>query len=136
MDKKLLGLSMLFVGAFAVFAVSIFFNGSFNRLTRAEEDTAPSVQKSLLFAWPLDVVADGQTQTEITVFIRNDQGKGLVNQPVSILSSVGTVKEPSVSSDVDGKAIFHISSVQPGVAEIQGFVNNKKLLRTITVQFQ
>lgn len=129
-------MSVLFFVAFALFAGYVFFTGPINRITRAAEDTEPSLQQSLIFAWPLNVEANGNAETEVTVFIRNNDNKALEEQLVKIASSLGTVEEGQVLTDADGKATFHISSDAVGVAEIEAFVDNRRLLRNITVQFE
>jgi len=136
MDKRLFWMSVLFFVAFALFTLYVFFTGPINRITRAAEDSTPSVQQSLIFAWPLELEANGTAETEVTVFIRNTDNKALAEQPVTIVSSVGTVKESQMSTDSEGKALFHVSSDTVGVAQIKAFVDNKKLLRKITVQFK
>lgn len=137
MDKKLIGLSILFVAAFLVFTGYVFFSGSFNVLTRASvENTNPSEQNSLIFAWPLSVMADGTSTSEVTVFVRNTDGKGIEGKQVTLTTSIGSLQSGSAITDTDGKAVFNLSSETPGVAEINAMVDNKKLLRKITVEFK
>jgi hypothetical protein len=136
MDKRLLWMSVLFFVAFVFFAAYVFFNGPINRITRAAEDTTPSLQQSLLFAWPLTVEANGAAETEVTIFVRNNDNKALEEQLVKIATSLGSVSEGQVVTDADGKAIFHVSSDAVGVAQIEAFVDNRRLLRNITVQFE
>ncbi|MDA1317016.1 MAG: Ig-like domain-containing protein [bacterium] len=136
MDKKLLWMSIILVLAFTLFASYVFFGGSLTNLARASEETEPSLQQSLIFAWPLNVPANGTAETEVTVFIRNNESKGLNEQQVKIASSIGTVKEGEIITDAEGKAVFHVSSSVVGVAEIEAFVDNKRLLRKISVQFE
>lgn len=137
MDKKLIGLATLFIIAFLVFTGYVFFSGTFNVLTRASvENTNPSEQNSLIFAWPLSVAADGQSTSEVTVFVRNIDGTGLEGKQVNLTTSVGTFQTGSAVTDTDGKALFQLSSQSPGVAEINAMVDNKKLLRKITVEFK
>ena len=135
MDKKLIILSSLFFVIFLGFAVYIFTDGSIAQLTRADIATEVSLQKSLLFAWPLTVPADGTSESEITVFVRNQDAGGLAEKSVKLTSSVGTILEGEQLSDADGKTIFHISSSATGIAEITAFVNNRRLPRQITIQF-
>lgn len=135
MDNKLIILSSIFFVVFLGFAVYLFTDGSVAQFTRADISSEISLQKSLIFAWPLTVPADGTSQSEITVFVRNESGGGLPEQPVKVTSQVGLIKEGEVLTDSDGRAIFHLFSDATGVAEIEAFVNNKRLPRKITVQF-
>lgn len=137
MDKKLLGLSTLLILAFLLFTGYVFFSGSLNVLTRASNtNNVASEQNSLIFAWPLTVPADGSTASEVTVFVRNVDGKGLEGHSVTLSSSIGTAAPQTGATDTDGKVVFQLTSVTPGVAEIDTTVDNKQLLRKITVEFQ
>lgn len=136
MDKKLATLGAVLFISFLIFAVYIFFDGTPSTLIRASESTTPSVQTSLVFAWPLTVTADGVSESEITVYIRNKDNKGVAAKPVSIQTDLGVVKEKIVTSDSDGKAVFHLTSSEKGIAEIVSLVDNKKLLRKVSVKFE
>ncbi|MFA9288501.1 MAG: Ig-like domain-containing protein [Weeksellaceae bacterium] len=135
MDKKLTGFFILFLLAFIGFISYMFLNEPIGRLTRASESTEPSSTESLIFAWPLQLAADGAAETEVTVFVRNTEGEGVPEQTVTLSTTVGTVVESQLVTDTEGKALFHISSAQPGVAAITASVNNQPLNRTVTVQF-
>ena len=136
MDKRLLWMSAFFFLAFVLFAGYVFFTGPINKLARASEDTEPSLQQSLIFAWPLTLEANGNEETEVSVFIRNNDNKALSEQPVKIATSLGDIQEQQVLTDPEGKALFHISSNKSGVAQIEAFVDNRRLIRKITVQFE
>ncbi|PIZ65821.1 hypothetical protein COY14_01615 [Candidatus Roizmanbacteria bacterium CG_4_10_14_0_2_um_filter_36_9] len=136
MDKKLIGFSVVFFAAFIVFAAYMFSDGSIARFTRAAEDKEPSLSNSLIFAWPLQLPADNQSVSEITVFLRNAEGTGLFEQPVKIAISHGKIKESQILTDTDGKASFHISASTPGTSVVEAFVRNKRLAKTISVQFR
>jgi len=135
MDKKLVTLISVFFIVFLGFVIYLFTDGSIAQFTRADITTEVSLQKSLIFAWPLTVTADGNKTSEITVFVRNENGDGVPEKIVKITSPIGTVQEGELQTGDDGKVIFHISSSTVGVAEIAAFVNNRRLPRKITVQF-
>ena len=136
MDKRLLWMSILLIIAFTLFTGYVFFSEPINRIARASEDTTPSLQQSLIFAWPLSLEANDNAETEVSVFIRNSDNKALAQQQVKISSSIGSVTEGQVLTDTEGKATFHVSSDVVGVAQIEAFVDNRRLLRNITVQFE
>lgn len=136
MDKKLILLAALLVVAIGVYSLFAFFKVPLAIFTQASQTIKPSLQSSLIFAWPLEVPADGKTESEITIFIRNQDGKGIAEESVRLVSSIGQVKEGMLSTNAEGKAIFHISSGQVGVAQITAFVDNKKLQRTISIKFE
>lgn len=136
MDKKFLLISSFFILTFVAFTGYVIFKDPILKLTRASEEKNLSLTNSLVFAWPLKLKADSTTKSEITVFIRNADGKGLPEQTVSIVSSIGIVQEPNLLSDGEGKALFHLTSDTKGVANIEVLVNNKKLARNVTVEFE
>jgi hypothetical protein len=135
MDKTLLGLMMLFFLAFTIFMTFVVFNQQLTSVTRASTETI-AVEKSLIFAWPLTVKADGETASQITVFIRNEEGKGVAEKTVRLETTVGQVREPSVVTDKSGKATFRVVSSEQGLAEIRFIVDNSRIDRPVTVEFE
>ncbi len=135
MDKTLLGLLMMFFLAFTVFMTFVVFNDQLTAVTRASTDVV-SPEKTYTFAWPLTLEADGKTESEITVFVRNDEGKGISGKTVRLTSPVGEIKEPTFVTDANGKATFHISSGSPGLAEIEVVVDNNPIRNNVSIQFE
>lgn len=135
MDKTLLGLMMIFFIAFTIFITFVVFNKQFTSAARASNQTISS-EKSLMFAWPLDVKADGKTTSLITIFVRDDEGKAVADKNVRVQTTVGELQESGAVTDKGGKALFHVSSATPGVAEIQAVVDNTPIRRKISVKFE
>ncbi|MBP7966934.1 Ig-like domain-containing protein [Candidatus Woesebacteria bacterium] len=137
MDRKLWILGGIFLLTFLSFMSVIFLNDPIARLTRAANpNTRPSLQTSLVFAWPLNTVADGKAKSEITIFIRDTAGRGLEGQQVRITSSLGMLAQATSTTDSTGKATFNLTSTSKGIANIEAFVDNTRLLKTVTVQFK
>ena len=136
MDKKLLALAALLFVSIGIYSLFAFFKVPFAIFTQASQTNKPSTQTSLIFAWPLDLPADGKTESEITIFIRNEEGRGISEESVRLTSTIGTVPQTLLSTNLEGKSVFHISSKQVGVAQIEAFVDNKKLQRTISIKFR
>ena len=135
MDKKLLSLVVLFIATFIFFIAILFFNEPLSKLTRAREATFPSADKSLIFAWPLSVKADGVDEAEVNVFIRNDNNKLISNQSVELRSSLGDVKNIITISDINGKTTFKITSKVAGSTDLSAVVEGIKLTNKLTVKF-
>ncbi len=135
MDKKLLGLVVLFITTFIFFIAILFFNEPLSKLTRAREETFPSADKSLIFAWPLSVKADGAQVSDVNVFIRNNDNKLISNQRVELRSTLGEIKNITTLSDANGKTTFKLSSLTPGSAEITAVVEGIKLTNKLTIKF-
>lgn len=135
MDKKLLSLVILFITTFIFFIAVLFFNEPLSKLTRAREETFPSADKSLIFAWPLSVKAGGVEVSDVNVFIRNNDNKLISNQKVELRSSLGEIKNINTLSDANGKTTFKLSSLTPGSAEITAVVEGIKLSNKLTIKF-
>lgn len=136
MDKKLLALVALLFITIGLYSLFAFFKVPIAIFTQASQTNEPSTQSSLIFAWPLDLPADGKTESEISLFIRNEEGRGIPETSVRLTSSVGTVRESLLLTNSEGKAIFHLSSSQVGVAQVEAFMDNKKLQQTISIKFR
>lgn len=135
MDKTLVGLMMIFFLAFTVFITFVVFNEQFSTITRASTDFV-SAEKSLIFAWPLTLKADGTEESEITVFIRTEDGRAIEGKSVTLETTAGQVLEDTVVTDKGGKALFTLTSSSPGVAEITAIVDNITVKRTVSVKFE
>lgn len=89
-----------------------------------------------MFAWPLNVPADGQTASVITVFVRNEEGNELRGRTVTVNTSLGQFQETTLPVDKLGKAEFKIKSDRPGTAQVKAVIDNSTpITRTITIEF-
>ena len=110
MDNRIVVLMGIFFFVFILFIGMIIFKDPLTRLTRAKEDTLPSVVDSVVFAWPLTAKADGKENVSITVFLRSNKGIPLSNKKVKLKSNIGLIKESTVVSDSGGKSTFILFS--------------------------
>lgn len=135
MDKKILIFGILFIIVFAAYMVITIFRIPI--FTQAANDTRQAdIGTSLIFAWPLELKADGTERSEITVFIRDNNGRGLDNRQVRLTSSLGNLQNNQATTDSQGKTVFSLTSTTIGVAQIEAFVDNRKLQKTISVKFE
>lgn len=135
MDKKFVILIGVFFVLFGLFISLIFFERPFIHLARAKFDQ-PSSDRSIIFAWPLQITADGQSTSDITVFIRTEKGDELGKRTVTLTSSIGQLVESTVTTDKLGKAEFKIRSQNTGIAEIKAIVDNSvPINQTIFIEF-
>lgn len=134
MDKRLLGLLVLFFIAFVAFIGFFVYQTQVAAITQAgNQEVSPT--ESLIFAWPLETPADGETPTEITIFVRTPDGNAVPDSQVQIASSLGTIQNPSAITDESGKAQFQLRSSTPGIAEVRAIAGGFELQRSITIQF-
>jgi len=134
MDKKLTGLVLIFFLVFSLFISSVIFNQSLSRFTRAKEDSLPSTEKSLIFAWPLN--ANINNRVTINVFVRNEKGVPLANKNVVLQSTLGNLSPNSAATDKNGKATFNLVSANPGVAEVSAKVEGNFLNQKVSIKFE
>lgn len=138
MDKKLVGLMGIFFLFFIIFAVAVMLPPStFTRFTQAQVETLPSAEATRILAWPLfGVKSDGQTESTITVIVRNAKTKPIEGRNVSVTSSLGTIKEPTTPTNKEGTAVFHLVSDTPGTAAINVTIDNSiQATQNVSVQF-
>jgi len=135
MDKKLAGLVLVFLLTFTLFISSLVLQKPLSKFTKAKEEFLASPQKSLIFAWPLSLPADGKTEGTINVFVRNDKENPLSNKRVNLTTSLGTLKESQPVSDKQGRTEFKISSTSPGVAQIKANVDGVELVQKVSIEF-
>ncbi len=137
MDKKLVGLMLIFMLSFGLFTTIIVFNKPLTRLTKAKEEFLPSSESSLLFAWPLTAKADGAYSVQVNVFVRNATNIPLPNKKVRLATTVGSIKTNDLETDKAGKATFMISSDSSGLAELTAVVDSQvQLKQKISVKFE
>ncbi|PIY69038.1 hypothetical protein COY90_02685 [Candidatus Roizmanbacteria bacterium CG_4_10_14_0_8_um_filter_39_9] len=139
MDKTMGVLLVIFFLSFVIFISVVLLGGnsSLVKFTRAKEDFLPSATNSLVFAYPLTVKADGKGVSTVNIFVRSDKGMPIKDQKVSATAEVGTFKEADATTDDQGKAIMHISSSTPGVANIVVSVGGTlTLTQKISVKFE
>lgn len=148
MDKKFIGLISLLLVVTSILLVltlsalygsgkSPIYNAA-RTLIRAKEESIPSADKSLVFCFPLQTMADGKSKSEVTIFVRSASEKNLSNQKVELMSSVGQVQAPGGNfSDKSGKVSFVLTSKTPGAAQIVATVADSINLSTrCTINFQ
>lgn len=138
MDKKFIGLMLLFFVVFGVFVTSTLFNEQIGKFAKASTETSPSSQTSLIFAWPL--TAKVGDKVDINVFVRSANNSPLDKKQVKLTTNLGLIygsQESTGESDKTGKVSFVLSSETQGVAELTAFVNgNIQLSQKVTVKFE
>jgi len=134
MDNKIAGLLFLFFLAFSLFITVVIFNQPLSQLTRAKEDSLPSIEKSLIFAWPLNT--DINNQVTVNVFVRNEKGFPLANKNVVLQSTLGNISPNFAKTDANGKASFNLVSINPGISEVSATVEGNSLKQKVSIKFK
>jgi len=137
MDKKLLGLLITLVLVFSLFISFVVFEKPIQTFTRAADESVPSSEKSLIFAWPLTTKASNREKVMINVFIRNANNRPLPNKAVFINTTLGNVETNPQITDKSGKATFYLTSGDPGLAEVSASVDNQiQIKQKVTIKFE
>jgi hypothetical protein len=139
MDKKLIGLMVVFIIFFGLFTAELVFNKSINNFTRAASELVPSSQTSLIFADPVykSVKADGKEIAKIDVLIRNTNTVPIANKTVTVSTTLGTISKNTETTDKLGHAAFTITSDVQGIAQISATVDGSiQLINKVSVKFE
>lgn len=94
------------------------------------------IENSYLFASPLVALANGQEKIRVTVFILDEQGRGVAGEKV-FLGQDERLKITSVQEVTDnlGRAIFDVSANTPGDYLIEARVGKEVLPQRIKLGF-
>jgi len=135
MDKKLVGLMVIFVVFFGLFTAIIIFNNPIR--TRAAAELIPSSNNSLIFSWPKTIKADGKETATIDVLVRNTETLPIANKQVTLSTTIGKINNSSQITNKLGRATFTITSDVQGTAEISAIVNGStQLINKVSVKFE
>ncbi|HUS52329.1 MAG TPA: Ig-like domain-containing protein [Candidatus Bathyarchaeia archaeon] len=119
-------------GVFLVSQRTTFFGRAYTPQTSGRV----SFDNSYVFASPLVARADGKERIRLTIFILDNQGRGISGKPVSLgqnenLEIVATQPE----TDNLGRAIFDLSADRAGDYLIEARVDNQLLSQRVRVGF-
>ena len=110
-----------------------FKSGAYGSSTTTEIELA----NSYIFASPLRAEAGGLERIRITVFILDSQGKGVSGKEVILGQAEGVVIESiQLMTDDIGRALFDITSVNPGLYIIEASVDNSVLPQKLSITFE
>jgi hypothetical protein len=140
MDKRLMTLFFLFLLSFTLFITLVVFNQPLNRLIRADQSaTIISPEKSHINIWPLEVKADGKSESIIQVFLTAvDNSPIIVNKRVIIKSSLGQFRETEQTLPISNNNkfyTFYLSSNESGRAQVEVDVDGKVIKAINVVNF-
>lgn len=96
-----------------------------------------SLENSYLFASPLSALSNGIASVRVTVFLLDDRGLGVAGQEV-VLSAGSPLVTTSVLPVTDsmGRAIFDLTSDNPGSYTISASVSGVSLPQKVQVSFR
>lgn len=143
--KKYLLLGLIFLILLLSLSVTVVFISQrtswFGRAEGPEQTRGSegeiSTQNSYLFASPLTAAADGQEKIRLTVFVLDNQGRGVYGQPVAIIENEGlTVSAVQPATDQLGRAVFEVAGTRSGEYFLQAQVGGWLLSQKVRVVFR
>ena len=102
---------------------------------------SPSRTESTMSAWspvPIDTNGDGDPYSTVTVTVCNSLGAPLIDKQVSLASnrSADTIAPPvQKNTDINGKAVFRVSSSLVGISELTGTITEGDIQLKAYVKF-
>ena len=132
--KPYLGLILIVAGlGFTLFMAITVVPNIFVGLTRAAPATKVSISDSYLLGGDILAKADGVDKSMVNVYVLDKNSKGVKGVQVG-LSGMG--QELMELSDVDGKAVFELTSTTEGTFELTASVGGVPLTKTLKVTFR
>jgi hypothetical protein len=133
----LLIIFLLFSLVFSVFYIrqrTTFFGRAFSSL---ETTGDVALDNSYLFISPLSAQSGGKEKIRLTVFLLDNQGKGVANQAV-FLGQNEKMEITIVQGVTDnlGRAYFDIASFSPGDYYLEAKVNDQILPQRVKLNFK
>lgn len=96
-----------------------------------------SLENSYLFASPLTAAADGKEKIRLTVFVLNNQGRGVYGQTVALIKDESlTAAAVQSTTDQLGQAIFEVAALSAGEYFLQAQVGGRLLSQKVRVVFR
>lgn len=95
-----------------------------------------SLENSYIFASPVRAKAGGDL-IRITVFVLDNAGLGVYNKDVFVGNEDSglTINKTQASTDETGKALFDISSNNPGTYFVEVMIENQKVPQRVKIVF-
>lgn len=101
------------------------------------EVVSVSKENSYVFASPISALSDGTSLIRVTVFLLNNEGLGVVGQVVKLQSShTITITDIQPITDAFGRALFDVSSTNPGTYTIAADIAGVVLPQTVSIAFR
>lgn len=135
MSKKVLLIILLLVALLAtltlVFRTTIFVNRA-----ATYSDNTPILANSYLFASPLQANTKIGEKIRVTVFILDNQGLGVANQTINLVSQpLLNTEAVSPVTDETGQAVFNLSTSTPGKYTISAKIGQQQIPQSISLTY-
>lgn len=130
-----MSLVAVFLLVFGTFVTLTFVNSrpGFRSIAAACQ---PSSERSVMFAWPLEIEAGSGISTA-SVFARNSDGNPCSNKAVAVSATHGSVEPNSRNTDADGEAQFNFSCQSAGTSVLQATMDGStQVTQTVSIECQ
>jgi hypothetical protein len=146
-STKYLIIILVLLMLFSTLGVSVYFvKQQTQTQSRASDSTANSqnrnpgqvkLENSYLFASPLQAQAGNGEKIRVTVFLLDDQGRGVPDKTVVLKEDPNLIiVAVDQTTDTLGKAVFDVSARVPGEYFAEGSVDNQLIPQKVTLGFK
>lgn len=98
--------------------------------------TSFSVDNSYIFLSPLEARANAKERIRVTVFLLNNEGKGVLGKRVTISTSKDlTVEAVQENTDLYGRAVFDTLTAHTGEYFLEALVDGNKVTDGVRLKF-
>jgi hypothetical protein len=104
-------------------------------LTKAAPSTIVSLDASYLLGGKLLAAADGKDSAIVNVFVLDKDGKPVSGKNVS-LNGVTTYSPKQIITDLQGKAVFSITSLEEKQYVVEGVIDTVPMGKKVSVTFR
>lgn len=132
-DKKLYAFFVAFLILFSLTVGIAVFRNPIKNISQAGQDVV-DVNQSVTIVDKLEATAPSDT-VQITVFVRNKDGRELDNKPVQLSTTLGTFSQNNLVTDKYGKAVFRLTSRTAGQATVTGTIESQPMTQPLSIKF-
>ncbi len=136
MQKFLLSAILFFLVLLCFSLFFFFYETNFfgSRASMVQVDISAS--DSYVFTTPGHALADGKEKIRVTVYVLNSQGLGVFGKKVTIAGDPRLIIDPfQPNTDSVGKALFDVSSSNPGDYYLDVSIGDIKLPQKASISF-
>lgn len=137
MKTKNLLLTLVVVFLITLLVIALFLTQARTIFLGRASNAEYNLTNSYVFASPLTAQAVSE-KVRVTVFLLDENGKGVVGKPISLSSTPLNLSFIEVQGTTDkmGQAVFDVTSPNPGQYTISAQVEGKSFPQNVTIKFQ
>jgi len=104
-------------------------------MTRAASNGKPSPSNSIMIGTKILAESGGDDSCKVNVFVADKDNRPLMDANV-VLTGAEDVEPKQIKTNEDGKAVFSIKSINPGIYKLSATVDGMAIKSGLTVMFE